>query len=81
MELTFHILCFVIGYIVRSIIDRQTIDDTPNKCYNIEIIQENGQFYFYEMETDKFLFQTKTHDEGVEKALDLIEEGQVLVFS
>lgn len=84
MELIYIVCGVMLGYFigVNAGYRHGIKENTPeNKCFNVEVVEEDGQFLFYNMETDKFLFQTNTRDEGIEKALELITEDQVLVFS
>jgi hypothetical protein len=54
--------------------------EQKSKCINIEIVVTDGAYLFYNLEKNKFLFQTRTIDEGKERCRADMEDGQVLMY-
>ena len=59
---------------------REKEGDT-SKIFNVEVMEENNQAFFYDLKLDRFMFQCASVQEGIDRLKQQLPEGTVIVVS
>lgn len=84
MEIIIIVLLSVaVGYwrgVVSGYELREREGDT-SKIFNVDVIEENNQAFFYDLKLNRFMFQCASVQEGIDRLKQQLPEGTVIVVS